>query len=191
MNNQILENEKLKSIILRLKKNTKLLFLISVTLIACLIFILFLNEKKENNLILISGQFYDAKLLIEEKNSNEAKIILENIILKKNKVYSPLSLYLILEADLEVNSKKILNFFDILIQIKSIDEEDKNLIKIKKALYLSIFADEEKLIIELLNPIINSKSLLRKTAIEFMVKYFLNKNQKIKSEEYLKLLNNN
>jgi len=191
MNNQILENEKLKSIILRLKKNTKLLFLISVTLIACLIFILFLNEKKENNLILISGQFYDAKLLIEEKNSNEAKIILENIILKKNKVYSPLSLYLILEADLEVNSKKILNFFDILIQIKSIDEEDKNLIKIKKALYLSIFADEEKLIIELLNPIINSKSLWRKTAIEFMVKYFLNKNQKIKSEEYLKLLNNN
>ena len=129
--------------------------------------------------------------MIEEKNSNEAKIILENIILKKNKVYSPLSLYLILEADLEVNSKKILNFFDILIQIKSIDEEDKNLIKIKKALYLSIFADEEKLIIELLNPIINSKSLWRKTAIEFMVKYFLNKNQKIKSEEYLKLLNNN
>ena len=191
MNNQILENEKLKSIILKIKKNTKLLFLISATLIACLIFILFLNEKKENNLILISGQFYDAKLLIEEKNSNEAKIILENIILKKNKVYSPLSLYLILEADLEVNSKKILNFFDILIQIKSIDEEDKNLIKIKKALYLSIFADEEKLIIELLNPIINSKSLWRKTAIEFMVKYFLNKNQKIKSEEYLKLLNNN
>ena len=56
---------------------------------------------------------------------------------------------------------------------------------------MSIFADEEKLIIELLNPIINSKSLWRKTAIEFMVKYFLNKNQKIKSEEYLKLLNNN
>lgn len=191
MSDQISKKEKtIENFVLKLKQNIKSLFFAGLILIASLILIMVLNQKRENNLIAISDQYYQAKILINNNRTSEAKNILESIILKKNKVYSPLSLYLIIDTNIEQDNKKITMFFDELIKIKKLSDENKNLIKIKKALYLSSFVKDEQLLIDLLNPIINSNSLWRATAIEFMVKYFLHRNQKIKSNEYLELLNN-
>ena len=63
------------------------------------------------------------------------------------------------------------------------------MIKIKKAIYL-INIDDEKLIIETLNPVINSNSVWREIAINLIKEYFLSKDQKIKAEEYNQLLQN-
>jgi hypothetical protein len=191
MSDQISKKEKtIENFVLKLKQNIKSLFFAGLILIASLILIMVLNQKRQNNLIAISDQYYQAKILINNNRTSEGKNILESIILKKNKVYSPLSLYLIIDTNIEQDNKKITMFFDELIKIKKLSDENKNLIKIKKALYLSSFVKDEQLLIDLLNPIINSNSLWRTTAIEFMVKYFLHRNQKIKSNEYLKLLNN-
>jgi len=69
------------------------------------------------------------------------------------------------------------------------NQENLNLIKIKKAIFLFSFG-EEKLIIKTLNPIINSESVWRNVAIKLISDYFLSKNQKTKAEEYIQLLNN-
>ena len=64
-----------------------------------------------------------------------------------------------------------------------------NLIKIKKAIFLFSIGNEE-LVIKTLNPIINSNSFWRKIAIILISDYFLSKDQKLKANEYLQLLNN-
>tara|TARA_B100000767_G_C19684319_1_gene501011 strand:+ start:231 stop:809 length:579 start_codon:yes stop_codon:yes gene_type:complete len=191
MNKEITDFEsKFKNIISIVKKNSKLLITIVSVALLGLITILYLNYKNQKDLIHISEQYYKAQILIEKKNNNQAKLILENIIAKKSKLYSPLSLYLIIDLKLESNSLKVIELFDEVLKIKKIGKEDRNLIKIKKALYISNNNDEEQIILDLLNPIVNSNSIWRKMSIEFLAKYFSNKNQKVKSEDYYKLLNN-
>ena len=191
MNKEITDFEsKFKNIISIVKKNSKLLITIVSVALLGLITILYLNYKNQKDLIHISEQYYKAQILIEKKNNNQAKLILENIIAKKSKLYSPLSLYLIIDLKLESNSLKVIELFDEVLKIKKIGKEDRNLIKFKKALYISNNNDEEQIILDLLNPIVNSNSIWRKMSIEFLAKYFSNKNQKVKSEDYYKLLNN-
>ena len=111
-----------------------------------------------------------------------------NIVSRKHKFYSPLALYFIIDNKLETDSIKIINYFDIILSIKSIDKENLNLIKIKKAIYLFDSKSEEQ-IIKTLNPVINSDSVWRNTAIQIISDYFISKGQKSKSNEYIKLLN--
>ena len=79
-------------------------------------------------------------------------------------------------------------FFDIILSINTIDEENLNLIKIKKAIFLFNTEDEET-IIKTLNPIINSNSVWRNMAIKLISDYFLSKDQKAKANEYIQILN--
>ena len=114
--------------------------------------------------------------------------MLEKIISENHKFYSPLALYFIIENNLEKDSAKILNFFDEILLIDSIDKENLNLIKIKKAIFL-FNLDDEKAIIKSLNPIINSDSIWRNLSIKLMSDYLISKDQKLKANEYIELLN--
>ena len=106
-----------------------------------------------------------------------------------HKFYSPLALYLIVENNIEYDVLSIITFFDKILKNKSIDRENLNLIKIKKAIYL-IDLDKEDLMLETLNPIINSNSVWKKIAINLITEYFLSKGQKNKAKEYSLMLNN-
>ena len=70
--------------------------------------------------------------------SNEkvkSKIIYKDIVLSKNKLYSSLALNNILENNLEPNRDEVLKLFDI-VENTRMKKEQKNLVKLKKALYL-------------------------------------------------------
>ena len=81
------------------------------------------------------------------------------------------------------NLKKIESFFDIIINDTKLDNEIKNLIIYKKALYNSEFETENNLL-KILNPIINSKSIWKSHGLYLMAEYFLSKNEKQKSKEF-------
>ena len=68
------------------------------------------------------------------------------------------------------------------------DQENLNLIKIKKAIFLFKLGNEEAMLTTL-NPIVNSDSAWRKMAIELISDYFISKNQTVKASEYIQLLN--
>jgi len=69
------------------------------------------------------------------------------IIMSKNSFYSPLSLYTIIEKNLETDPNEILKYFNI-IENLNIKEEQKELILFKKALYLiSVDKKNEAIII--------------------------------------------
>ena len=80
-------------------------------------------------------------------------------------------------------SKKINDLFDTIINEISLEEEIKNLIIYKKALYNADYINEN-LLLEILNPIINSKSVWKSHALYLLAEYFYSKNEKQKSKEF-------
>ena len=171
------------------KENIKSIIIIVVIIILSLFGFLFYKSAQEKNNIAISEKYTTASILHRQDKKNEAKILFENIIQEKHKFYSPLALYFMIDNDLETNNDKIVNYFDQVIKIKSIEKENLNIIKIKKAIFL-LNLDEENKVIETLNPIINSKSVWREMAIKLISDYFISKSQEVKANEYLNLLNN-
>ena len=170
------------------KKNFKsVVILLFAGFVFFSIFLFYKNSIDKNN-IKISEKYTQASILIKQKKIKESKSILVSIINKDHKFYSPLALYLIIDNNIEKDYSKIIIFFNKVLKNKSINKENINLIKIKKAIYL-INIDKEKLIIETLNPVINSDSVWKNMAINLITEYFLSKEQKVKAQEYFQLLN--
>jgi len=189
MPEEILNNNFQNKIINLIKKNLKKIIISLLVLIIILLSFLFYNDLQKKKEIKISKKYTEATILFKQQETDETKLLLENIINKNHKFYSPLALYFIIDNNLETNPLKIISFFDKVLSINSIDSENLNLIRIKKAIFL-FSKGNEKLIIETLNPIINSDSVWRNIAIKLISDYFLSKDQKIKANEYIQLLNN-
>lgn len=187
MSSEKIEKSLFNNFILKIKQNPKLIFFIFVILILIFAGVFFFQGQAKKKNIFISNQFNQAKILINKKQIEQAKNILVEIIRDKNKFYSPLSLYLIIENNLEEDPKKTLELFDIVISNNKIDDENKNLILIKKGLFFSSLNDEENML-KTLNPIVNSDSAWRVQAIQILGNYFYNKGEKQKSDEYYNLL---
>ena len=166
-----MENENLKStfksqILTIVQNNKKKLIVVLCVLIISVISTIFFNFYKAGQNKIISEKFIEAGILLSSKNLENSKEIYEEIILSKNKFYSPLALNTILENNLEKDSKKILNYFAKIEQLK-IEFEQKNLIKIKKALYL-IKINRNNEGEKLLKEIISDNSIWKNTALEIL-----------------------
>ena len=118
----------------------------------------------------------------ENTKDNTVNSLLE-IINKKDPTYSPLSLYFIIDNRLISDRDKINSLFDILIKKTSLDQEIKNLVILKKALFNADYIQENELL-NILNPLINSKSVWKSHALYLMAEYFYSKDQKQKSKEF-------
>ena len=116
------------------------------------------------------------------KNVGDIKRLIE-IIEKKDPVYSALSLYFIVENKLVNDKKEINNFFDLVIE-SQVENELKNLIIYKKALYNSDIVLENELL-EILNPILKSESVWKSHALLLMADYFAHNKNLIKSKDFL------
>ena len=111
-----------------------IIFIILLLLISIFsIIILKENKKKEN--VLLSEKYVKAGILLSEKQNKKAKSLLEDIIFTGSSFYSILSLNTILEKNLVTDKNKILKYFDA-IENLNLHEENTDLIKFKKALYL-------------------------------------------------------
>ena len=147
------------------KKKSIFSILILLIFIISTAFITINNEKKN---VLISEKYIQAGLYLASNKLEKSKNIYEEIILSKNKSYSILSLNTILEKKLETDKNKILNYFKIIEELNS-SEEQKDLVIFKKALFLINESDiqEGK---KLLNDIIESNSKLKSLAEEILAK---------------------
>ena len=137
-----------------------------------------INKKKE-----ISDKFNSITIDYSEKTKDQTSRSLIEIINKKDPTYSPLSLYFIIDNNLVTDRSKINSLFDLLIKNTSLDSEIKNLIIYKKALYNADNAQESDLL-NMLNPIINSKSVWKSHSLYLMAEYFYANNQKQKAKEF-------
>ena len=136
------------------------------------------NKKKE-----ISDKFNSTTLAYSESTKERTIQNLVEIINEQDPTYSTLSLYFIIDNKLISNQSEINSYFDILIEKTSLDEEIKNLVIYKKALFNADQAQENDLL-DILNPLINSKSVWKSHALYLMAEYFYAKDQKQKSKEF-------
>ena len=127
--------------------------------------------------------------VIEYESGEKSKIInlLKEIIEDKDKTYSPLSFYFLLDNDLITSKEEINKYFDIIINEIGLDKENKNLTIFKKGLFNSEFANENELL-NILNPVIKSESIWKPHALYLMAEYYLAKKEKQKSKEFLEQL---
>jgi hypothetical protein len=136
------------------------------------------NKKKE-----ISNKFNSTTLSHSDKTKELTIKNLVEIINQQDPTYSPLSLYFIIDNKLISNQNEINSYFDILIEKTSLDEEIKNLVIYKKALFNADQTQESDLL-KILNPLINSKSVWKSHALYLMAEYFYSRDQQQKSKEF-------
>ena len=172
--------EKIKNFFINNKK--KILIITSTALILLIGYFSF-DEIKNRKKIKLANQFNIAVTGYENGKNNKIKENLENIINEQDATYSPLALYFLIDNNLIEDQDKINKFFDVLINDTNLDNEIKNLIIYKKALYNSDFIDENELI-KMLNPLINSKNIWQSHGLYLMAEYFFSKNEDKKAKEF-------
>ncbi len=173
-----------KEKIVNFYKKNKILIFSSLSLIfiivVIIIFYLELQEKKKN---LIAQNYVSAKLYLEKNERTKAKNILKEIVFSDNDIYSSLSFFIILNENLIINKKEKLDLFEHIIKNNSFNNEIKDLIIFKKALYESDFIQELDLV-NALNPILNSDSIWKPHALLLLGDYFYSKNEYNKAKEF-------
>ena len=176
--------EKIKNFIIN-KKNNIISILIFFVLLLFGFFIY--QEYLEKNRVKLANK-YNA-LIIEYENGNESDILnsMKEIIKDKDRTYSPLAFYYLLDNNLITSKEEINTYFDILINEIGLDNENKNLTIFKKGLFNSEFANENELL-NILNPVIKSDSIWKPHALYLMAEYYFSKNEKQKSKEFLEKL---
>ena len=168
--------------------NQKRIFLLISAVIIIFFGFFAYNYYKDVQNIKVSEKFNSALIKISKNKNIQIHDQLIEIIEEKNKFYSPMALNLIIDKNIQIKDKEILNLFNTVLSISDIDKSDKDLFKIKKALYLSKENKNEEEILKLLKPIINSDSVWRVKALTFLEKYYLTNDEKKKAKEFSDLL---
>ena len=173
-------NEKIKNFFINNKN--KLIFGIIFLLIGIIGVYVFdkyqINKKKQ-----ISEDYNSIIIEYSENNKKKTTNKLIEIINVKDPTYSPLSLYFIIDNKLLSDRNQINELFDILINQTSLDDEINKLIIYKKALFNADQFTEGDML-NILNPLINSKSVWKSHALYLMAEYFYAKEQNQKAKEF-------
>ena len=173
-------NQKIRNFLIN---NKKILIFSSIILILVILGFYSYQIYQNRNFESLSNKYHNA--IVAHKNGDSSKIIREmkEVIEFKNSTYSPLAIYYLIDENLIKNRNEINDLFDILIDKTTLDDEIKNLIIYKKALYNADYISENELL-KILNPIINSNSVWRSHGLYLMAEYFYYNDEKEKSKEF-------
>ena len=172
--------DKIKNFIIQ--NRTKIILLFCILLVLLFVYF-FIGEQNKKKKIKISNKYNSIVLLNLDDNKSNITNGLVEIIDDKDKTYSPLALYYIIDNKLILDKEKINELFDTVIVIKKLDFEIKNLIIYKKALYNADTADEIKLL-NILDPILKSESVWKSHSLYLIGEYFFEKKEFQKSKEF-------
>ena len=173
-------SEKIKKFFISNKKNLIIGF--SIILVVIIAY-LSMQEVKKQAKIKLANKFNITTINFKTEDKQLTIDQLITLINENDDTYSPLALYFLIDNNLIDNNKEINILFDELINETSLDEEIKNLIIYKKALFNSDFSTENELL-KILNPIINSESIWKPHALYLIAEYFYSKSEKQKAKEF-------
>ena len=172
--------EKMKNFFLNYKK--QLITLVVIIVLSLFGFFLY-EEYKFGNKEKLANKYNNIITKFEINQKENVSSELKEIINVKDKTYSPLAFYFLLDNEMINSNEEINTYFDILINDLDLDEEIKNLTIFKKGLFNSDFAEENELL-NILNPVIKSESMWKPHALYLMAEYYFSKKEKQKSKEF-------
>tara|TARA_Y100000591_G_scaffold25299_1_gene18651 strand:+ start:3391 stop:4035 length:645 start_codon:yes stop_codon:yes gene_type:complete len=176
-------NTRLEKIKTFLINNKKSLILLLITIIFILSGFFGYGEFRNSKVKQISNQYNSAVNDYSSNNKEKTTGELVEIVKEQNPTYSPLALYFIIDNNLITDIDKVNKLFDELIYETSLDKEIRNLIIYKKGLYNADQSDESELL-EILKPLINSKSIWSSHALYLIAEFFYSKNEKQKAKDF-------
>ena len=166
------------------ESNKTLIYLIITVTIIFLGSLSYYIESKAKKRILLSESYIESRIYLENGKKEEALNILKNVILANDPAYSSLSFFMVLDHNLINDHNEINILFDHLLENNKFDEEIKNLLLYKKALYNSTHLDELKLLEEI-KPLLNKKeSVWRVHALLLLGDYFVSKKENYKAKDF-------
>ena len=143
----------------------------------------FYLENKEKKKILLSENYLQAKIYLENGNRNKALDILKEVIFANDPTYSTLCFFLIVNQNLITDYKELSALFDHLLANNKFTIEVRNLLIFKKALLNSNFVNESELL-ESLRPLLKTETLWKPHALLLLGDYFVSKGEYIKAIEF-------
>ena len=150
----------------------------------------YLDSKKKKE-ILLSENYVEAKIYLENENKVEALNLLKNAIFANDATYSTLSFFMILDQNLIKDYDEVTSLFEHLLANNKFDREIRNLLVYKKALLSSNYVNESELLAEL-KPLLNKETLWRPHALLLLGDYFVSKEEYVKAKEfYIEMLSIN
>ena len=172
--------EKMKNFYVNYKK--QLIILVVVIVLSLFGFFLY-EEYKFGNKEKLANKYNNIITKFEINQKENVSSELKEIINVKDKTYSPLAFYFLLDNEMINSNEEINTYFDILINDLDLDDEIKNLTIFKKGLFNSDFVEENELL-NILNPLIKSESKWKPHALYLMAEYYFSKKEKQKSKEF-------
>ena len=173
-------NERIKNFFINNKK--KLIITVSVISVIIIGYLSFENSKEKNK-IKLANQYNLALIDLNPENKQKTIDEMVNVVKSNDATYSPLALYHLLDNNLLENNDEINILFNELIEKTNLDNEIRNLIIYKKALFNSEFVSENELL-KILNPVINSESIWKSHALYLLAEFFYSKEEKQKAKEF-------
>ena len=173
-------NERIKNFFINNKK--KLIITVSIISVIIIGYLSFENSKEKNK-IKLANPYNLALIDLNPENKQKTIDEMVNVVKSNDATYSPLALYHLLDNNLLENNDEINILFNELIEKTNLDNEIKNLIIYKKALFNSEFVSENELL-KILNPVINSKSIWKSHALYLLAEFFYSKEEKQKAKEF-------
>ena len=140
-------------------------------------------EIKEKKKLLLSENYVQAKIYLENGDKIAATNMLKNLIFSNDPVYSTLSFFLILNQNLISNHQELSVLFDHLLENNKFENEVRNLLIYKKLLFNSNLTNESELLEEV-KPLLNSETLWRPHALLLLGDYFVSKGEYLKAKEF-------
>ena len=162
VNNTEVKN-RIFDLLIKYKKSIISFLIIVFVTTSSLIFIKIRNEKKND---FISEKYIEAGIYLSNKEINKSIKIYDEIIVSKNKFYSILALNILIEKNLIKDKDKILNYFEIVEDLK-LDKNQRDLLLFKKALYLKKYSNSKESE-RLLQKLIDSDSKLKEIVKEIL-----------------------
>ena len=178
-------NEKIKKFFL--KNKTAIISLVSLIILGVILLIIY-GEYKNRNKIEISDRYNSTIINFKLDNKSQTFDELTKIIEEKSPTYSPLALYFIIDNELYSSKQNVNSYFDIIINKTPLENEIKNLVIYKKALFNADEINENELL-DILKPIINSESVWKSHSLYLVAEYFFSKNEKQKAKEFFDQIN--
>ena len=173
-------SERIRNFFINNKK--KLIITISIILVIIIGYLSF-EKSKERTKIKLANQYNLALIDLNPENKQKTIDEMVNVIKNNDATYSPLALYHLLDNNLLENNDEINILFNELIEKTNLENEIKNLIIYKKALFNSDFVSENELL-KILNPVINSESIWKSHALYLLAEFFYSKGEKQKAKEF-------
>ena len=179
-------NEKIKNFLVN---NKSKILTIVISIVVLLLLFFGYGEYKKRDRISVSDEFNSLTIGYNKENNSKILTGLINVIKEKNPTYSPLALYFIIDNGLIEDKGQINQYFDILINHTPLDDEIKNLVIYKKALFNADNIEEAELL-EILKPINNSNSVWKSHSLYLLGEYFYSKGEKQKAKEFFDQISN-